>query len=144
MRKVSYLARARRSLESTRVPSISEDGGTELRNQAALRLEADELLFLLGTFLPLRRASERPMAIACLRLFTVFPLRPDFNLPRLNSCISRLTSLPALGLYLRRELDFFLPRDEELRRLLLPLWLRDLELLDLELLLAGIDGTCLL
>jgi hypothetical protein len=51
------------------------------------------------------------MAIACLRLFTVFPLRPDFNLPRLNSCISRLTSLPALGLYLRRELDFFLPLD---------------------------------
>ena len=50
MRKVSYLARARRSLESTRVPSISEDDDTELRNQAALRLEADELLFLLGTF----------------------------------------------------------------------------------------------
>jgi len=36
----------------------------------------------------------------------------------LNSCISRSTSFPALGLYFRRELlDFFLlPRDDELRR----------------------------
>jgi hypothetical protein len=75
---------------------------------AALRLE-EELPLFAGTFLPLRRASERPIAIACLRLFTVFPLRPDFSFPRLNSCISRFTSLPALALYLRRE-DFF-PRD---------------------------------
>jgi hypothetical protein len=82
---------------------------------------------LLGTFFPLRRASDRPIAMACLRLLTVFPLRPDFNLPRLNSCISRFTSDPALGLYLRRELDFFLPREEELRRFLLPLRLRDVE-----------------
>jgi len=37
-----------------------------------------------GTFAPDRRASDKPIAIACLRLFTVFPLRPDFNLPRLN------------------------------------------------------------
>jgi len=49
--------------------------------------------------------------MACLRLFTFFPLRPDFRRPRLNSCISRFTSLPALGLYLRR-LDLR-PRDEE-------------------------------
>src|SRR5438270_13723235 len=143
MRKVSYLARARRSLESTRVPSISEDGGTELRNQAALRLEADELLFLLGTFLPLRRASERPIAIACLRLFTVFPLRPDFNLPRLNSCISRLTSLPALGLYLRREPDFFFPLEEELRRELDLRELDELRLRDEERCFVGIVRVCL-
>jgi len=90
------------------------------QSQAALRLEEDDpLLFFAGTFFPLRRASESPMATACLRLFTVFPLRPDFSFPRLNSCISRLTSLPALGLYLRRE--DFLPRD----RVLL---LRELEL----------------
>lgn len=87
--------------------------------QAALRLEDDPLLFFDGTFFPLRRASDRPIAIACLRLFTVFPLRPDFSFPRLNSCISRFTSLPALGLYLRRE--DFLPRD-------LLLLLRELEL----------------
>ncbi len=48
------------------------------------------------------------MAIACLRLFTFLPLRPIFKRPRLNSCISRSTFFPALGLYLRRELDFLL------------------------------------
>lgn len=81
-------------------------------NQAAFLCDELLLFFVEGTFLPLRRASERPMAMACLRLFTVFPLLPDFNLPRLNSCISRFTSLPALGLYLRRELDLRL-RDVE-------------------------------
>ena len=30
------------------------------------------LATLLGTFLPLQRASDRPIAIACLRLFTFF------------------------------------------------------------------------
>jgi hypothetical protein len=56
------------------------------------------------------------MAMACLRLFTFLPLRPILRRPRLNSCISRSTFFPALGLYLRRELvDFFLPRDDELR-----------------------------
>jgi len=86
-------------------------------NQAALRWEDedDELLFFAGTFLPDRRASDRPIAIACLRLFTFLPLRPILRRPRLNSCISRSTFLPALGLYLRRELDFR-PREDELRR----------------------------
>src|SRR6185437_3288674 len=84
---------------------------------AALRWEDedDELLFFAGTFLPDRRASDRPIAIACLRLFTFLPLRPILRRPRLNSCISRSTFLPALGLYLRRELDFR-PRADELRR----------------------------
>jgi hypothetical protein len=66
-----------------------------------------ELDFFFGTFAPSWRASESPMAMACLRLFTFFPLRPDFSLPRLNSCISRSTSLDAFGLYFRLE-DFFL------------------------------------
>jgi hypothetical protein len=86
------------------------------------------------------------MAIACLRLFTVFPLRPDFNLPRLNSCISRLTSLPALGLYFRRELDFFLPLEEERPREL-DEDLRELEelrLRDEERCFVGIAKLCLL
>lgn len=52
-----------------------------------------------GTFAPRLRASERPIAMACLRLVTFLPLRPDFNLPRFISCIARLTFLPALGLY---------------------------------------------
>lgn len=45
------------------------------------------------------------MATACLRLVTFLPLRPDFSSPRLNSCISRLTSFPADAEYLRPE-DF--------------------------------------
>lgn len=68
------------------------------------------------------------MAMACFRLVTFFPLRPDLSLPRLNSCISRFTSFPADGEYLRRDededffvelffallflaLDFFAPAD---------------------------------
>ena len=56
-----------------------------------------------GTFFPLRRASDRPIAIACLRLFTL-PPRPPLPLlsvPRLRRCIARLTSLEAEREYLR-------------------------------------------
>src|ERR1044071_5107952 len=56
--------------------------------------------FLRGTFPPARRASERPIAIACLRLFTFFPDRPLFSLPRLRSCIARLTFCCAFFPYL--------------------------------------------
>ena len=38
-----------------------------------------EELDLLGTFAPDRRASDRPIAIACLRLVTFLPERPLFN-----------------------------------------------------------------
>jgi hypothetical protein len=74
---------------------------------AALRAAAERALFeglptgRDGTRLPSRRASESPMAIACLRLFT-FPPLPPFPLrsvPRLNLCISRSTSFDALGEY---------------------------------------------
>jgi hypothetical protein len=58
-------------------------------------------LFLLerffgATFLPLLRASDRPMAIACFRLFTVLPLRPLLSVPRFRLCIALFTSLEAL------------------------------------------------
>jgi hypothetical protein len=46
------------------------------------------------------------MAMACLRLVTFFPLRPDFSLPCFISFISRSTDLPAAGLYLRVLDDF--------------------------------------
>jgi len=49
------------------------------------------------------------MAMACLRLVTFLPLRPDFSLPRFISRISRSTFLPADGAYLRPEEDFFAP-----------------------------------
>jgi hypothetical protein len=44
-----------------------------------------------GTFPPSRRASLRPIAIACFRLVTLFPDRPDSSVPRLRSCRARST-----------------------------------------------------
>src|ERR1039458_9429901 len=62
-----------------------------------------------GTFLPALRASDNPIAIACFGLVT-FPPDPLRSLPCFIAFISRSTSLPAEGLYLRPELlfdDFF-------------------------------------
>jgi hypothetical protein len=47
--------------------------------------------FFLGTLAPARRASDKPMAMACLRLFTFLPERPLLNVPCLRSCIARFT-----------------------------------------------------
>ena len=44
-----------------------------------------------GTFPPARRASDRPIAIACLRLVTFLPERPLRSLPCLRSSIALLT-----------------------------------------------------
>jgi hypothetical protein len=52
-------------------------------------------LFFLGTFDPFFRASDRPMAMACLRLVTFLPLRPLFKVPSFFSCMARSTLLPA-------------------------------------------------
>jgi hypothetical protein len=54
-----------------------------------------------GTLPPARRASESPIATACLRLVTFLPLRPDFNLPRFISCIAFFTFFCAFAPYLR-------------------------------------------
>ena len=45
----------------------------------------------LGTFAPDRRASERPIAMACLRLVTLRPDRPLRSVPRFRSRIARAT-----------------------------------------------------
>ena len=57
--------------------------------------EAD--FFRAGTFAPLARASDNPIAIACLRLFTLPPLppRPRLSVPDLRFFIARFTDLPA-------------------------------------------------
>jgi hypothetical protein len=67
------------------------------------------IYFFLGTFAPAFRAFERPIAMACLRLFTFLPLRPLFSFPRFISCISVLTCSLAEGPYLRVDflVDFF-------------------------------------
>jgi hypothetical protein len=46
---------------------------------------------LLGTLAPSRRASARPIAMACLRLVTRLPELPLFSVPRLRSRITRAT-----------------------------------------------------
>src|SRR3954470_6112820 len=60
-------------------------------------------VFFFGTFLPFLRASERPIAIACLRLLTLppFPPLPRFKLPFLRLRIALSTSFEALLEYLR-------------------------------------------
>src|SRR5437667_7240330 len=57
--------------------------------------------FFLGTFAPALRASDRPIAIACLRLLTVLPDRPLFSVPCLRSCIARFTFADAFLPYFR-------------------------------------------
>jgi hypothetical protein len=59
-------------------------------------LELDDFLrelddFFFGTLPPARRASLRPIAIACLRLFTFRPDDPERSVPRLRSCIAFFT-----------------------------------------------------
>src|SRR5205823_3699803 len=65
--------------------------------------ERHQRLDLRGTFLPFFRASDRPMAIACLRLLTFPPLPPLplFSVPFLRRLIALFTSLEALREYLR-------------------------------------------
>ncbi len=53
-----------------------------------------------GTLAPSLRASERPMATACLGLVTFFPLLPDFSLPSFISCMERATFFCAFFEYL--------------------------------------------
>ena len=67
----------------------------------------EELRFR-GTFPPFFRASERPIAIACLRLFTVPPLPPGplFSVPFFRRFIAPSTSFEALREYLAIGLSF--------------------------------------
>ena len=58
---------------------------------------------LRGTFAPFFRASDNPIAIACLRLFTVppCPFFPRLSVPFFRRCIARFTLLLAPRPYLR-------------------------------------------
>jgi hypothetical protein len=57
--------------------------------------------FRFGTRLPFLRASDNPIAMACLRLLTFLPLRPLLSVPFLRFRIARFTSFDALREYLR-------------------------------------------
>ena len=69
--------------------------------------------FFFGTFAPFFLASERPMAMACFRLFTLppFPLLPEVKVPFLLRRTALATLLPADLPYFRVLLPalFFLP-----------------------------------
>src|SRR5262249_10700762 len=52
-----------------------------------------------GTFPPFRRASDNPIAIACLRLLTRRPDRPLLSFPRFILCIAPFTFFFALDPY---------------------------------------------
>src|SRR6187549_2647961 len=54
-----------------------------------------------GTFLPSALASERPIAMACLRLVTFLPERPLFRVPALRFFIARATLAEAFFEYFR-------------------------------------------
>jgi hypothetical protein len=60
----------------------------------------------MGNVAPFFRASDRPMAIAWFRLFTVFPLRPDLSVPLFRRRIALWTRLAAVLPYFRRPEDF--------------------------------------
>lgn len=54
-----------------------------------------------GTLAPSLRASLSPIAIACLRLVTFLPERPDLSLPCFISRMARSTFFPDFLLYFR-------------------------------------------
>ena len=56
-----------------------------------------------GTFAPAALASDRPIAMACLRLLTVRPDRPLFSVPALRFFIARSTLAAAFFEYFRAE-----------------------------------------
>ena len=73
----------------------------DLRRPLLLWLRERELeLARFGTLPPSRRASDRPIAIACLRLLTVLPERPLLSWPRFISCMALSTLLLAFFPYL--------------------------------------------
>jgi hypothetical protein len=69
------------------------------------RFERDRLDFFAGTFPPARRASDSPIAIACFRLLTLLPERPDLSVPLFRSCIAFSTFEEAFLPYFRAMLE---------------------------------------
>ena len=58
-----------------------------------------------GTFAPERRASDRPIAIACFGFVTFLP-EPLFSLPRFISCIVAPTFFDAFSPYFALSIPF--------------------------------------
>jgi hypothetical protein len=84
--------------------------------------------FFLGTLAPFSRASDSPIAIACLRLLTVppFPPLPDLSAPFFLLCMALFTDLPAALPYFR-PLDFFFELERFLVAIVPPYLVRSIE-----------------
>src|SRR5262245_60477311 len=95
---------ARQRWSPSELEATLGDEARQTEPQTEPHLRAD-LRF--GTFLPFLRASERPMAIACLRLLTVLPLLPLFSASFLRLRMAPRTSLEAPREY-RRAIWLFL------------------------------------
>lgn len=82
-------------------------GSARFSKREAKMFGSRQLDFFRGTLAPFLRASDRPIAMACLRLFTRPPLPPlpERNVPRFLLRIALATVLLAPLLYLRREPD---------------------------------------
>lgn len=81
-----------------------------------------------GTLAPERRASLRPIAMACLRFVTFLPEPPDLSFPCFISSIARRTFSLDFGPYFRPDFlrDAVFLRDDPLRS---ELFLREVDFL---------------
>jgi hypothetical protein len=73
-----------------------------------------------GTFAPAARASESPIAIACLRLVTLRPERPLLSVPALRFFIARSTSAEAFFEYFRAMIILPVTGNQSLRQVKVP------------------------
>ena len=88
--------------------------------EATYRFALRFFLAFFGTLAPFWRASERPIAIACLRLLTLRPERPLFNVPARRFFIARLT-LPEAFLEYFRAIEFLpVARNQSPQRVMVP------------------------
>jgi hypothetical protein len=78
------------------------------------------LALFFGTLAPAALASERPIAIACLRLLTFRPERPLFNVPDLRFFIARSTVVEAFFEYLRAMIVLLLTQKQSARKEMVP------------------------
>jgi hypothetical protein len=94
LRPASHVSRPQKTLENANIKLRTQRPGDNRgvdrgRDQSRRPLKLAGLAF--RNFLPLLRASERPIAMACLRLLTVLPLRPLLSVRRLRLLIALLT-----------------------------------------------------
>lgn len=99
------------ALRAPEVSTILKPEGTaeKVATLSLFSSNCDQVDFFLGTFAPLFLASDKPIAMACLRLVTRPPLPPlpDRSVPAFSLRIARSTLLPAafpyLGIFFLRD-----------------------------------------